>query len=84
MNASSPKASPIGKLRCKITGHRFVITHRITDSVNEYQCAHCKEEFSENSNGNLVKLTQKTREINQCLNDYFSRRAKRRLTTLTH
>ncbi len=84
MNTNSPKSSAIGKLRCKVTGHRFVITHRITDSVNEYQCAHCKEEFSTNSNGKLVRLTQKTREINACLGDFFSRRAKSRVTRLSH
>lgn len=83
MNTNSPKTSSLGKLRCKISGHSYVVTHRITNSLNEYQCKHCKEEFSENATGHLVRLTPTNREINACLSDFFTRRSRRRIGNLT-
>lgn len=83
MNATTPKTTAIGKLRCKLFGHRFVLEQKVTDSVSEYRCCHCKEEFTINSLGKLERLTTKTKEINECLRDLFLRRSKHRLPKIT-
>ena len=84
MNATIIKTTALGQLRCKTFGHHFVIKQKVTDSVSEYCCTHCKEEFTTNSQGKLERLTNKTREINECLRDFFIRRSKYRLPNVTH
>ncbi|MEP2936320.1 MAG: hypothetical protein ABJM06_12065 [Gilvibacter sp.] len=84
MQQPSPKPATIGAIRCRLVGHRFRITQKVTNFVNEYECTCCKQEYSENSNGRLEVLTQKTREINESLSDLFIRRRRHRVTQYSH
>lgn len=83
MNETTTKTPSLGKLRCKLSGHRFVLTQKVTDSVSEYCCVHCNEEFTTNSYGKLERLTKKSKEINECLRDFFTRRSKYRMPNVT-
>ncbi|MDC7997090.1 hypothetical protein [Gilvibacter sediminis] len=84
MKTPTAKTSSIGQLRCKMFGHNLVLKQKVTDSVSEYCCSNCKGEFSTNPQGKLERLTNKTREINECLRDLFTRRSKYRLPNVTH
>jgi hypothetical protein len=81
---NSPKSASIGAIRCRLVGHRFRVTRKVTDYVNEYECTCCKQEYSENSTGRLEVLTNKTREINQSLRDLFTRRRQHRVSNYSH
>ncbi|NQX76416.1 DUF1660 family phage protein [Gilvibacter sp.] len=83
MKSTSAKTSSFGQLKCKLFGHKLVLKQKVTDSVSEYCCSHCNEEFSTNPQGKLERLTNKTREINECLRDLFTRRSKHRLPNVT-
>lgn len=83
MNETTTKSPRFGKLRCKLSGHRFVLTKKVTDSVSEYRCVHCQEEYTTNSQGKLERLTKKSKEINECLRDLFNRRSKHRVPRIT-
>lgn len=84
MHKPSPKPAAIGAFRCRLVGHRFRVTKKVTDFVNEYECTCCKQEYSENSSGRLEILTQKTRDINQSLKDLFVRRRHHRVSNYSH
>ena len=79
MKPTTSKASSIGQLQCKLFGHNLTLQQKVTDSVSEYCCTRCGGEFSTNPQGKLERLTHKTREINKCLHDLFTRRSKHRL-----
>lgn len=83
MNTTTTKTPRFGKLICRLSGHRFELTQKVTDSVNEYRCTRCNEEFTTNSQGKLERLTKKSKEINACLHDFFKRRAKHRIPKIT-
>ncbi|MFS4482545.1 hypothetical protein ACKGJY_05980 [Hyunsoonleella sp. 2307UL5-6] len=57
----------IPKMYCNIFGHNYQITKRVTRHVKEYTCSHCKKQLTTSSNGELVELTPKFKEINSIL-----------------
>ncbi|WP_435578525.1 DUF1660 family phage protein [Gilvibacter sp.] len=83
MKSTTAKPSSIGKLQCKLFGHKLILQQKVTDSVSEYCCTRCGGEFSTNPQGKLERLTNKTKEINECLRDLFIRRAKHRVPNVT-
>lgn len=54
-------------IHCKMFGHDFKVTRHVTYHVKEYTCKHCKKELTTSSNGSLVLLTPKFKEINDVL-----------------
>jgi len=50
---------------CKLTGH--VLKEISTDSlyIKEYECSKCKQQYTTNGYGKLVKLTKYWKENNQ-------------------
>ena len=69
--------NPTSKMYCNIFGHNYEVTRKVTRHVKEYTCNHCKKELTTNSNGNLIELTPKFREINEILERIYQRRAMR-------
>ena len=67
----------IPKLYCNLFGHDYEVTRKVTYHVKEYTCRHCKRELTTNSNGNLIELTPKFREINSILEKIYMRKALR-------
>jgi transposase-like protein len=68
MKKTTTNKSPlIPKMYCNLFGHDYQITKKVTYHVKEYTCRHCKKELTTNSNGNLIELTPKFREINAIL-----------------
>lgn len=69
-------AAPM-KLYCSLFGHQYEISKKVTLHVKEYTCKCCKRQLTTNSNGNLVELTPKFKEINAILEEIYSRRKLR-------
>ena len=67
---------PILSLVCTALGHDYIITRKITDYINEYKCNCCGKEVSNNYSGNFESLTQKQREVNECLSSFFIKKKK--------
>ena len=67
MNENIKKTALLPKVYCSIFGHDYQITKHVTYHVKEYTCSHCKKQLTTNSNGNLIELTPKFKEINSIL-----------------
>ncbi len=52
---------------CSLFGHDYQVTKNVTYHVKEYKCRNCKSEVTIDSNGKLIPLTKKTKEINNVL-----------------
>ena len=77
MKTTTQTTALIPKLYCTLFGHDYEITRKVTYHVKEYTCRHCKRELTTNSNGNLIELTPKFREINSILEKIYTRKAIR-------
>jgi len=56
-----------------VFGHDFRVTRHVTYHVKEYTCSYCSNSLTTSSEGTLVKLTAKLKEINDTL-QYIHRR----------
>lgn len=77
MEKTTHKSNFIPKLYCNLFGHNYQVAKKVTSHVKEYKCSHCKKELTTNSNGNLIELTPKFREINEILERIHSSRMMR-------
>lgn len=74
---TSNKPALIPIIYCNIFGHDYQVSKKVTYHVKEYTCKHCKKELTTNSNGSLIELTPKFKEINAILEKIHSTRMKR-------
>lgn len=74
MKRTTSKPALIPNLICSIFGHHFEVSKKVTYHVKEYQCTHCRKQMTTNSNGNLIALTPKYREINSILERIHSKK----------
>ena len=72
---TQPKFIPT--LYCSLFGHSYHVSKKVTYHVKEYTCSHCKKQLTTSSNGNLVELTPKFREINAILERIHQSRRNR-------
>ena len=61
-------------IHCAVFGHDFVLSNEI----KEYKCKNCKQQFTTDSNGNLIPLTPKFKEINSVLKRIYLNKQKRK------
>lgn len=54
-------------IHCKVFGHDFQVTRKVTYHVKEYTCKTCKKELTTSGNGTLITLTPTFKEINDVL-----------------
>tara|TARA_R110002050_G_scaffold94765_1_gene197126 strand:- start:119925 stop:120191 length:267 start_codon:yes stop_codon:yes gene_type:complete len=80
MKKNTDKPTMIPKIYCNLFGHDYQVTKKVTYHVKEYTCSHCKKQLTTNSNGNLIELTPKFKEINDILEQIHSRRMLRSKT----
>lgn len=64
-------------IHCMVFGHEYKVTRQVTYHVQEYTCKNCKKELTTNSNGNLIELTPKFKEINDVLERIHHKRLVR-------
>ena len=77
MKKTTNKPTLIPKMYCNLFGHDYDATKRVTYHVKEYTCRHCKKELTTNSNGKLIELTPKFKEINAILERIYTSRTER-------
>jgi len=77
MKITTNKPTLIPKMYCNLFGHDYVISKKVTLHVKEYTCKHCKKQLTTNSNGNLIELTPKFKEINAILEHVYNSRRER-------
>lgn len=77
MQKSTSRPTFIPKLYCSIFGHDYQVTKNVTSHVKEYTCSHCKKQLTTGSNGNLIELTPKFKEINKVLERIHAARMQR-------
>ena len=61
-------------LHCKVFGHDFKVTRNVTLHVKEYTCKICNKQMTTNSNGHLIELSPKFKEINDVLENIHQKR----------
>jgi len=71
------KSALLPKVYCSIFGHNYKVSKKVTYHVNEYTCTHCKKQLTTSSNGTLIELTPKFKEINDILQRIHTSRLKR-------
>jgi len=77
MKITASKPTLIPKMYCQIFGHDFEVTRKVTYHVKEYTCTHCEKQLTTNSNGSLIELTPKFKEINAILERIHQSRMER-------
>lgn len=69
------------QIQCKMFGHDFHVTRDVTFHVKEYTCVNCKKQLTTNSNGSLIELTPKFKEINDILERIHHNRMMKKLNS---
>jgi Na+/phosphate symporter len=64
-------------LHCKVFGHDYKVSRKVTFHVKEYTCKTCKKQLTTNSNGHLIELSPKFKEINDVLERVYHKRHKK-------
>ncbi|CAH8284422.1 hypothetical protein EV196_101304 [Mariniflexile fucanivorans] len=77
MKKSTTKHAFMPKMYCNIFGHDYQVSKKVTYHVKEYTCSHCKKQLTTNSNGSLIELTPKFKEINDILERIHNSRMER-------
>ncbi|WP_299521493.1 DUF1660 family phage protein [Winogradskyella sp.] len=62
---------------CSLFGHDYKVSKVITYHVKEYKCSRCNSEVTIDSNGQLIPLTPKRKEINSVLNRVHLKRLEK-------
>lgn len=77
MGKITNKPAFIPSMYCNIFGHHYQVSKKVTYHVKEYTCKHCKRQLTTNSNGHLIELTPKFKEINAILERIYTTRTER-------
>ena len=77
MQNPTNKPALIPKMYCTIFGHNYRVSKNVTYHVKEYTCSHCKKQLTTSSNGSLIELTPKFKEINNILERIHNNRSLR-------
>ena len=77
MRKTTNKPALIPKMYCNLFGHDYQVSKKVTYHVKEYTCCQCKKQLTTNSNGNLIELTPKFKEINEILSRVYTSRTER-------
>ncbi|TXD83785.1 hypothetical protein ESY86_08265 [Subsaximicrobium wynnwilliamsii] len=70
------KIKDLKNLFCKLFQHEIVVKTDVTKIVKEYECIHCKKQFTTSDKGKLIPLTTKRKETNKVLKSLYQRRKK--------
>ncbi|WP_100613469.1 hypothetical protein [Confluentibacter citreus] len=77
MEKPTQKPNFIPKMYCNLFGHDYEVSKKVTYYVKEYTCRHCQKQLTTNSNGYLIELTPKFKEINAILERIHEKRNMR-------
>jgi len=78
MKSNSPNQNfSLTSILCSTFGHRYVISKKITNHINEYKCKTCRQEVTNVVSGAIEELTLKNRRVNDCLSEFFKKKLHR-------
>ncbi|MFB9056027.1 hypothetical protein ACFFU9_04660 [Mariniflexile ostreae] len=77
MKNTTKKPAFIPAMYCSLLGHDYQVTKKVTNHVKEYTCKNCKKQLTTNSNGDLIELTSKFKEINATLERVYNKKMER-------
>lgn len=63
------------KLLCKIKGHQFVSVRKESPQIKEYRCTCCKQKYTEDGYGQIVRLTKYWEVNNSLFEQHFNSRS---------
>ncbi len=63
------------KLVCKIRGHQFVSVKKGGRHIKEYQCQCCKQKYTEDGYGKIVRLTKYWETNNLLFEKHFQKKS---------
>ncbi|RXG14254.1 prophage protein DUF1660 [Leeuwenhoekiella aestuarii] len=71
MSIEAQTRNPFKRLHCKLFGHKYTVLRSYQTNKKEYECSHCKKQFTENDYGELETLTPKLRRINEVMEKFY-------------
>lgn len=74
LNQERPSRNTLTSLRCKLFGHKYRIIKRYESNIKEFECAHCKKQYTLDGYGHYTPLTPKLRRINQVYEKFYVRK----------
>ncbi|HBT09316.1 MULTISPECIES: hypothetical protein [Leeuwenhoekiella] len=78
MSLQNPTKNPLKRMQCKIFGHTYSVLRHYQTNQKEYECTHCKKQFTEDEYGQLAPLTPKLRRINEVMEKFYIFKSARR------
>ena len=64
--------NPFAGLSCKLFGHKYRIIRRYKSNLREFECAHCKKQFTLDGYGHYTPLTPKLKKANEVYHNYIN------------
>ena len=77
LNAQKQSPSVLTTVACKIFGHKYRITKRYESNLKEFECSHCKKQYTLDGYGHYTPLTPKLRRINEVYEEFYMRKLDR-------
>lgn len=72
--AKCQTVNPLLSLSCKIFGHKYRIIKRYESNLKEFECVHCKKQFTLDGYGRFTPLTPKLKKVNEVYESFYTRR----------
>lgn len=66
-----PKINQLAAVACKIFGHKYRLTKRYQSHLKEFECTHCKKQYTLDGYGHYTPLTPKMRRINEVYENFY-------------
>lgn len=63
----------MGFLRCKVKRHELAVIATENVQIQKYECLHCKQQFTRDGYGKIVKLDSYWERSHQIFTSYFSK-----------
>lgn len=77
LNAEKSSSTPLTGIACKIFGHKYRITKRYQSNIKEFECAHCKKQYTLDGFGHYTPLTAKLKRVNEVYENFYTRKLAR-------
>ncbi len=71
VNTQQSKSNLLTALTCKIFGHKYRLTKRYQSHLKEFECVHCKKQYTLDGYGQYTPLTPKMRRINEVYENFY-------------
>ncbi|MBZ0327653.1 MAG: hypothetical protein K8F54_08630 [Altibacter sp.] len=63
------------KIVCKLKGHTYIPIKKEKLLIEEYECLHCKQRYTTDGYGRMVKLTKYWQSNHQFFERHFTKQA---------